>query len=46
MPPSSPVKREGAQAGGALMITFLARLPAAFEADEQADGQCDGEAAE
>ena len=38
-------QREGAEARGALMIAFLARLPAAFEADEQADGQCDGEAA-
>ena len=38
-------QREGAQARGALMVAFLARLPAAFEADEQTDGQGDGQAA-
>ena len=40
-----PCQREGAEACGALMVAFLARLPAAFEADEQTDGQRDGEAA-
>ena len=38
-------KREGTQTRSALMIGFLARLPAAFKAYEQTDGQCDGEAA-
>ena len=37
-------QREGAEACGALMVAFLARLPAAFEADEQTDGQRDGQA--
>jgi len=41
-----PCQREGAEACSALMVDFLARLPATFEADEQTDGQRDGQATE
>ncbi len=44
MPPSSPDKRVRAQARRAVALRLLALLPAALDADHEADGERDGQA--